>query len=230
MVPREILKSPRFLRVAVPAALGLLLALLLLAVGCPGEKERLRHRVQRLEREKKAAQASAARWKAESQAKDQSMISFASLILEVGNRIDQIQQDQQGLTALTTQSRGDSWRIVKDKSIPPALDRIDQQLRKNREQIGQLEVLVSRKSTENQVLQAVIERFKRQDEALEQQLVALRRSTGALSKKVKTLETTVVKLADEVGQKEKAIDEKEKVIGEQETQLTEKNRQLYTAS
>jgi DNA repair exonuclease SbcCD ATPase subunit len=226
MVTRETLRSPRFLVPAALAALGALLAALILITGCPGERARLRHRVLKLEREKKAAEASAARWKAESKAKAQYLISLTSLLNEVGNRIDQIQQDQQGLAVLTVQRGGDSFRIVKSREIPPALDRIAEQLRKNQEQLGQLEALVDTKSAENQAIRALVERFKKQNEVLDKQLQVLRRSFGVLSKQVKTLETKVVNLETDVGEKEKVIGEKEVVIGEKETQLAEKGRQL----
>ena len=226
MVPREILRSPRFL-VPSALALGALLALLLLAVTCHSEA-RLRQRVQTLEREKKAAETSAARFKAESRAKAQYLDAITNLLNQVGNRIDQIQQDQKGLTALAVQ-RGDTRRMVENKDIPQALDRIDDQLHKNREQIGQLEALIARQSTENQGLKTWVGRLKNQNEGLDQQLQALRRSFGALSRQVKTLETKVVKLEGVVDEKEKVIDDKEKVIEGQTTQITEQAQKLEAA-
>lgn len=219
MVPREILRSQRFLVGAGLAALGGLLLALLLAVGCPGEKERLRRQVEKLEKEKKAAQTSAARWKAESKAKDQYLVSVTTLLNDVGNRLDRIQRDQKGLASLNVQGSGDSRRIVKTRELPQALDKIDEQLQKNREQIGQLETLVATKSAENQGLKAVVERFKQQNEILDQQLQAIRRSVGVLSKKVKSLETQVVKLESEVDEKDKVIEEKETVLTEQQLKL-----------
>lgn len=219
MVPREILRSRRFLVGAGLAALGALLLALLLAIGCPGEKEHLRQRVKHLEQEKKTAQTSAARWKAESKAKDQYLVSVTTLLNDVGNRLDRIQQGQKGLATLVVQGSGDSRRIVKNRALPQALDKIDEQLQKNREQIGQLETLATAKSVENQGLKAIVERFKKQNKVLDQQLQAIRRSVGVLSKKVKTLETQVVTLESEIDEKEKVIEEKETVLTEQQLKL-----------
>lgn len=229
MVSREDLKSPRFLVPAGLVALGGLLVLLLLAVSCPGEKTRLRQRIQKLEREKTAAETSATRWKAESKAKDQYLKSITMLLNDVASRIDQIEQDQKGLAALTVQKGGDSLRIVKNPSIPQALDRIDEQLDKNREQIGQLESLAAAESSENQNLKAVVDRLKRQNEGLDQQLQTLRRSLGVMSKKVKTLEAKVGQLETEVGERNEVIEEKDRTIGEKEAQLAERSRQIESA-
>ena len=229
MVSREDLKSPRLLVPAGLVALGGLLALLLLAISCPGEKTRLRQRIQKLEREKAAAETSATRWKTESKAKDQYLKSITTLLNDVASRIGQIEQDQKGLAALTVQKGGDSLRIVKNPSIPQALDRIDEQLDKNREQIGQLESLAAAESSENQNLKAVVDRLKKQNEGLDDQLQALRRNLGVMSKKVKTLEAKVGKLETDVNEKNEVIEEKDRTIGERETQLAEQVRQLEAA-
>ena len=143
--------------------------------------------------------------------------------------MEEIQQGQQGLSALTTQGSGDSWRIVKNKSIPQALDQIDERLRKNQEQIGQLEALVGAKNSQNQAMTAVVERLKHQNEGFDEQLQSLRRKLGTLSKKVKSLEGQVVKLETVVVEKDEVIGKKDQEIGIKETALTEQGLRLEAA-
>lgn len=202
-------------------------AVVLLGAGCSGD---LQKRVEQLEREKAAAEAKAARFAADSKAKDVYLASVTSLLNEVQDRMDQIQVEKTDLM-LKVEGSGDTKRFVKSKSLPQALDRIDGQLRKNKEQIGKLETLVAIKGQESQGLKDLVDRLKKQNGDFEEQIVVLKRSVGVLSKDVKRLKSEVENLETKVTQKEQEIQqkdlEKDLAVAEKEVQLQESEAERW---
>jgi chromosome segregation ATPase len=198
-------------------------AVVLLGAGCSGD---LRKRVEQLEREKATAEAKAARLAADSKAKDVYLASATSLLNEVQDRMDQIEVEKTDLM-LQVEGTGDTKRFVKSKSLPQALDRIDGQLRKNKEQIGKLEALVAIKGQESQGLRVLVNRLKKQNGDFEAQIVVLKRSVGVLSKDVKRLKSEVESLETKVTQKEQEIQQKNLAVAEKEVQLKESEAERW---
>lgn len=164
---------------------------------------------------------------AESRAKDQYLNSVTGLLNEVGDRIDAIQQEQNDLVVLAAQPGIDGKRFVKSRDLPQALTRIDAHLKKNREQLSQLETLAASKSKESQGLRVFVERLKKQNGSLESQLRTIKRSVGALTKDVSRLKSEVGKLEVQVTEKEQEVKAKEDVILEQGEKLRESESERW---
>ena len=197
------------------------------AAGCFKEPAELHQQVERLKREKAVAEASVHRLEAESKAKDESLASVTGLLNEVGDRLENIQHEQHDLVVLTTTPGVEGKTFVKNKDIPQAFARIEGHLAKNKEQISQLEVLVTAKKMEGQGLKEIIERLKKQNGGLESQLKTLRSSIASLSKDVKRLKTEVVKLEAKVTEKEKETDEQGALLAEQAEKLRESEAERW---